>query len=69
MVLENDQPYAGDSQLDVPPVRVFTIVQADPVHLEPLGVLQEVDFSLARRLSLFRRKHTFEKSLQNFFNE
>ena len=52
VVLKDDQSDGGDSQLDVSAVGVLAVVQTDPVHLQPLGVLQEVELGLGGTLAL-----------------
>ena len=51
-VLKDNESVAGNSQLDISAGRVFTRVETDPVHLQPLGVLQEVHLGLGRTLAL-----------------
>ena len=52
LVLKDDQPNGRDSELDVAAVGVLAVVQADPVHLQPLRVLQEVELGLGGALAL-----------------
>ena len=48
--LEDNEADAGDAELDVSSSRVLARVQRDPVHLQPLCMLQKVHLRLRRTL-------------------